>query len=161
MPAIERIAASTGRRKSLHMTQDVLSPGLRPTQPRMGVILVIDDEPAFCDVVCEILDAMGYQAHHAFNANQALALLTRVKPDLILTDVMMPDMDGLSFVRHLRSQADWHSTPIVIISAKTTPEDHHLALESGADVFLPKPFSYKDLERTISDILRSPPHASA
>ena len=120
-----------------------------------ALILVVDDERAFCDVVCEILEAIGYQARYALNATQALELLPQSVPDLILTDVMMPDMDGLTFVRHLRQHPQWASIPIVIISAKATPDDRHNALESGADDFLAKPFSSYDLEALIEDILHT------
>lgn len=120
-------------------------------------VLVVDDEPAFCDVVCEILEAIGYRAQYALNASEALAMLSRFRPDLILTDVMMPDMDGLSFIRHLRAQDQWRSTPIVIISAKSSIEDRHKALESGANDFLGKPFSAQDLEDLVGRILN---HAS-
>ncbi len=118
-----------------------------------GNVLVVDDEPAFCDVVCEILQAIGYQAQYALNASEALRLLPHFIPDVILTDVMMPDMDGLSFIRHLRAQAQWRSTPIVIISAKSSTEDRHQALESGANDFLAKPFSAQDLEDLVERTL--------
>lgn len=128
------------------------------THNGMGVILVIDDERAFCDVVCEILETIGYVAHHTLNATKALEKLPQIQPDVILTDVMMPDMDGLSFVRHLRQQHQWRSTPVVIISAKATQEDRRLALESGANEFLAKPFSAQDLEVLIADILNHSQH---
>jgi CheY-like chemotaxis protein len=128
------------------------------THHGMGVILVVDDERAFCDVVCEILETIGYVAHHTLNATQALEKLPQIQPDVILTDVMMPDMDGLSFVRHLRQQHQWHSTPVVIISAKATAEDRRLALESGANEFLAKPFTAQDLEVLIADILNHTHH---
>jgi CheY-like chemotaxis protein len=124
----------------------------------LGVILVVDDERAFCDVVCEILETIGYVAHHTLNATQALEKLPQIQPDVILTDVMMPAMDGLSFVRHLRQQDQWGSTPVVIISAKATPEDRRLAFESGANEFLAKPFSAQDLEALIADILNHEQH---
>jgi CheY-like chemotaxis protein len=119
-----------------------------------GVILVIDDERAFCEVVCEILEAIGYTAHAALNAEQGLKLLPEVMPDVILTDVMMPNMDGLSFVRFLRQQTQWAETAIVVISAKVTPDDRLNALESGADEFHAKPFSSYDLEALMKEILQ-------
>jgi CheY-like chemotaxis protein len=124
-----------------------------PLPPSKGVILVVDDERAFCDVVCEILEAIGYLAYFALDAAQALHKLPQVKPDMVLTDVMMPDMDGLSFVRYIREQPSWASTPVVIISAKATQEDRRKALESGANEFLAKPFSSYDLEELIERFL--------
>ena len=118
-----------------------------------NVILVVDDEPAFCDVVCEILQAAGYKAFSALNAALALELLEDIRPNVILSDVMMPDMDGLSFVRHLRQQPQFESIPIVIVSAKATPDDRETALAAGADVFLEKPFSSNDLQTIIETLL--------
>lgn len=117
--------------------------------PGKGVIFVVDDESAFCDVVCEILEAIGYDSHFALNATEALQMMPQIKPDLILSDVMMPEMDGLSFVRHLRDHAAWQTIPIVVVSAKATAEDRRNALASGASDFLAKPFSSYDLEELI------------
>ena len=86
------------------MTNPPISSAINPANLNRGDILVIDDERAFCDVVCEILEAIGYQARYALNAAQALDHLSQFTPHLVLTDVMMPDMDGLSLVRHLRQQ---------------------------------------------------------
>ena len=119
-----------------------------------GVIFVVDDEQSFCHVVCEILEAIGYDPHYALDATEALGMLPQVKPDLILSDVMMPDMDGLSFVRHLREQPSWNAVPVVIVSAKATAEDRRNALESGASDFLAKPFSSHDLEELIGRYLQ-------
>jgi len=135
------------------MTGENLLQSIASMGSHKGSVLVVDDEPAFCDVVCEILEAMGYQARFALNASEALVMLSFYSPDVILTDVMMPDIDGLSFIRHLRSQAQWRSTPVVIISAKSSQEDRRQALESGANDFLGKPFSAQDLEDLVERIL--------
>ena len=119
-----------------------------------GVIFVVDDESAFCDVVCEILEAIGYDPHYALNAAEALQMLPQVNPDLILSDVMMPEMDGLSFVRHLRDHEAWKAIPVIIVSAKATPDDRLNALDSGASDFLAKPFSSYDLEELIERNLK-------
>jgi CheY-like chemotaxis protein len=137
------------------MTSHSHTPAPIRNEASRGVILVVDDERAFCDVVCEILEAIGYKARFALNANQALELLPHLMPQVILTDVMMPDMDGLSFVRHLRKQPHWKTIPIVIISAKATPDDRQNAFASGANAFLPKPFSANDLETLMEDIFQT------
>jgi CheY-like chemotaxis protein len=120
-----------------------------------GTVLVVDDEQAFCDVMCEILEASGYDPHYTLTAAEALQWLRRFDPDIILSDVMMPDMDGLSFVSHLRVQPKWAHIPIIIVSAKTSSEDRRRALEVGATEFLAKPFSAKDLENFIDDAIGS------
>jgi two-component system phosphate regulon response regulator PhoB len=118
-------------------------------------ILVIDDEESFCDVVCEILDSLGYKTRQAYDAHQANALLQEITPDLILTDVMMPELDGLTFLRQLRSDPTWSKTPIIIVSAKATKDDREAAMEAGADGYLIKPFSSLELEELITHTLSS------
>ncbi len=118
-------------------------------------ILVIDDEEAFCVVVCEILDSLGYNTRQAYDAHQATALLQEITPDLILTDVMMPELDGLTFIRQLRSDPTWSEIPIIIVSAKATKEDREAAKEAGADGYLIKPFSSLELEELITRTLSS------
>jgi len=118
-------------------------------------ILVIDDEEAFCDVVCEILDSLGYKTRQAYDAHQANALLQEITPDLILTDVMMPELDGLTFLRQLRSDPTWSKTPIIIVSAKATKDDREAAKEAGANGYLIKPFSTLELEELITHTLSS------
>jgi CheY-like chemotaxis protein len=113
--------------------------------PAGPAVLVVDDEPAFCTVVCEILRTYGFTAYPALNARQAITLLGELTPDLILTDVMMPDVDGLSMIRRLRSHPELSEIPTIVLSAKSEPEDLHAAFEAGADACLPKPFSAQEL----------------
>lgn len=116
-------------------------------------ILVVDDEPAFCTVVCEILRVYGYVAHPANSARQAMELLEGITPDLILADVMMPEVDGLTLLRELRSKSGWKNIPAIVISAKCDPDDFSAALAAGANACLAKPFSASELRETVERIL--------
>jgi DNA-binding response OmpR family regulator len=116
-------------------------------------ILVIDDEQSFCEVVAEILINDGYNVHKAFSAAQAEQILVEVEPELIILDIMMPDTDGLTLVRRLRSSTRFVNTPIIISSAKYLQEDKTAAIESGANAFLSKPFSASDLRTTIQELI--------
>jgi DNA-binding response OmpR family regulator len=118
-------------------------------------ILVIDDEQSFCEVVAEILINDGYDVHKAFSAEQAERILEEVQPGLIILDIMMPDTDGLTLVRRLRASSRFSDTPIVVSSAKYLQEDKTAAIESGANVFLSKPFSASDLRATIHELLNT------
>ena len=111
-----------------------------------GTILVIDDEPALRSVLCTMLEVFGFSVVEAGSATFALKLLEEIKPDLILTDVMMPDMDGLTLIRRLRETPAWSEIPALVISAKTTPDDRMAAELAGASGFLAKPFSAADLK---------------
>ncbi len=116
-------------------------------------ILVIDDETSFGSVVGEILRLEGYEVVVAHNAQQAFAALRAETPALILTDVMMPDMDGLSLIRRLRSRRAWSKIPTVVLSAKGAPQDIDAAKQAGADAYLPKPFSVQQLREVIRPYL--------
>jgi len=124
---------------------------IEPTVPIS--ILVVDDEPAFCTVVCEILRVYGYVAHPANSAKQAMELLEGITPDLILADVMMPEIDGLTLLRELRSKSGWKAIPAIVISAKCDPEDFTDAFDAGANGCLAKPFSASELREIVERVL--------
>jgi len=112
-------------------------------------ILIIDDEIAFCTVLREILSPRGYDVRTAHRASEALHILKSFTPDVILTDIMMPELDGLSLVRQIRDLPRFAETPIVVVSAKSMQEDHEEALQAGANELLSKPFTSQELLLTI------------
>lgn len=112
-------------------------------------VLVVDDEPTFCVVMGDILHALGCDVVFAHSAGDALRTLETLEPDLVLTDVMMPDVDGLSLLRRLRAEPAWSHLPTIVVSAKAMQEDAIAARSAGADGWLPKPFSIKDLRAAI------------
>ena len=118
-----------------------------------GVILVVDDERVFCTVMCDILDTIGYPSGVAFSAAEALTFVEKTTPILILTDIMMPDVDGLTLINKLRSLENTASIPIIVVSAKATSADRSAAMLSGADGFLAKPFSTKVLRDALRPFL--------
>ena len=116
-------------------------------------VMVVDDEPDFCTVVSELLGIADVQVHQAHNAGEAISLLEQATPDVILTDVMMPGMDGLDFVRLVRSDPELRAIPTIVVSARVRPEDRDAALLAGADGFLAKPFTWRQLMRTLDPYL--------
>ena len=121
-------------------------------------ILVIDDEKPFCEVVAEILLNDGHTVQKAFSASQALSILESFEPTLIILDIMMPDIDGLTMVRRLRALPRFAHLPIIVSSAKFQDEDRREALEAGANHFLTKPFSAQELRNSIQDTLGNGRH---
>jgi CheY-like chemotaxis protein len=109
------------------------------------VILIVDDERPYVDLLGELLEKYGLEAQTAYDAGDALFRLRAKKPDLILMDLKMPQMDGISLIDRLRSNRKWQKIPIIVVSAKTGREDQKAALDAGANRFLTKPFSSKDL----------------
>jgi DNA-binding response OmpR family regulator len=124
------------------------------------IIVVIDDEQSFCDVVGEILRSFGYEVFTAYSVEGAIPILERCDPTAIILDIMMPGIDGLTFIQHLRSRPRYAHLPIIISSAKYTAKDQGSALDAGADLFLPKPFSAGDLKQAINTVLNQESIAS-
>lgn len=121
------------------------------TQPQS--ILVVDDEPSFSAVLSEILRSFGYLVNQANSVSHAIAILEEEIPDLILTDVMMPGIDGLSFVRRIQSDSLLSSIPTIVVSAKHQPSDIEAGELAGADAYLVKPFSAIELREAVQALL--------
>ena len=120
---------------------------------RPYIIVVVDDEPDFCAVVSELLRSQNMVVHKAFSATEALSLMTVVQPDLVLTDVMMPEINGLELIRRLRADPLLGQVPTVVVSALVKREERQAAMDAGADAFIPKPFSVRELRETVAAYL--------
>jgi adenylate cyclase len=118
-------------------------------------ILVVDDNVALCGIVCEILDAQGYTTSKALSADEAMRILKTTTPNLILTDLMMPDVSGMTLISRLRLEPSLSSVPIIVLSAKAAKEDREAAHRAGANAFLVKPFSNHELRDLINRFLPS------
>jgi CheY-like chemotaxis protein len=116
-------------------------------------ILIVDDETAYCEVLAEILESSGYRVFTAARAKEALDVLEAHPIDLIMTDVMMPEIDGLTFIRLIRESQKYAHIPVLVVSAKLGYEDQADAVGAGANGFLAKPFTTNELEGTIQNQL--------
>ncbi|MHB1004473.1 MAG: response regulator transcription factor [Chloroflexota bacterium] len=114
-------------------------------------VLVIDDEPEILRAVRMNLSRHGYHVDTAANGRQALDSLQRRRPDLILLDLGLPDMDGVEVIRAVRAQGN---TPIIVLSVRDAERDKIGALDIGADDYLTKPFSVEELRARIRVALR-------
>ena len=117
-------------------------------------ILVVDDNPANVDILRERLTANGYRVVTGADGEQALALVREHKPDLILLDVMMPKLDGIEVCRRLRADRSLPFTPIVLVTAKSDPQDVVAGLEAGGDEYLTKPVDTISLAARVHSMLR-------
>ncbi len=118
------------------------------------VVLVVDDEPANFDVIEILLFKEGYELHHQDNGADAIASLTTINPDLILLDVMMPDIDGIEVCQQLKNDYQWQHIPIIIVTALSDKEDLARCLDAGADDFISKPINSTELRARVRSMLR-------
>jgi len=114
-------------------------------------ILVVDDEKHIRDMVKAYLTGEGFQVMTAKNGREALFIARQEKPDLILLDIMMPEMNGYDFVRFFTRESD---IPIIMVTAKLDANDKVLGLELGADDYITKPFNMRELTARIRAVLR-------
>lgn len=119
------------------------------TQPR---ILLVDDDEAIIVTLTTFLKLSGFDVEVATSGEQALELLAKASPDLIVMDVLMPGMDGRATLRHLRRQGNW--TPVILLTRISGTAERIMALEEGADDYLNKPFDPQELVVRIRAILR-------
>ncbi len=114
-------------------------------------ILIVDDEPQIVEICRDYLKAAGYDTVTASNGVQGLSLARREKPDLIVLDLMLPEMDGLDVCRTIRRESD---VPIIMLTARVEETDKLIGLELGADDYITKPFSPRELVARIRVVLR-------
>jgi two-component system, OmpR family, KDP operon response regulator KdpE len=118
-------------------------------------ILIVDDERAIRRFLRAALTSHGYQIFEAENGQMALAAAAENRPDVVILDLGLPDMDGVEVTRQLR---EWYQAPIVILSVRDQENDKIAALDAGADDYLTKPFGVGELMARIRVILRRSTH---
>ena len=119
--------------------------------PMMKTILVVDDKTSVRTLVRDYLREQGFYVMEADNGQTALYAARQDKPDLILLDIMMPEMNGYEFMRSYRKESD---TPIIMLTAKLEESDKVIGLELGADDYITKPFGMRELVARINTVLR-------
>jgi len=125
-----------------------------PTSDRVRRILVVDDEQDIAELLDFNLKKQGYATVVARNGREAIAEIKRQKPDLVILDVMMPELSGIEVLGRLRAQPETATLPVIMLTAKSEEIDELVGLSLGADDYIPKPFSLKILVARVEAILR-------
>ena len=116
---------------------------------------IVDDEPNIVAAVEFLLQRSGYDVYVARNGDEALELVESCKPDLVLLDVMMPARSGYAVCKQIRENADWRHIKIIMLSAKGRDAEVSKGLAVGADLYVTKPFSTRDLMDKIGALLEA------
>ncbi|MBE7435905.1 MAG: response regulator transcription factor [Anaerolineales bacterium] len=114
-------------------------------------ILIVDDERRMVSLLQSYLEQEGYRVATAYNGREALEVARRENPDLVVLDVMMPEMNGYDFMRARRAESD---TPIIMLTARVEDDDKVIGLELGADDYVTKPFKPRELMARVRSVLR-------
>ena len=119
----------------------------------MARILAVDDSPSMRQMVSIALAGAGYEVEQACDGVEALALAQRSRFDLVITDVNMPNMDGITLVRELRGKANYKFVPLLVLTTEATQERKQQGKAAGATGWLVKPFNPERLLATIAKVL--------
>lgn len=119
-------------------------------------VLVVDDEPNIVLSFEFLLKQVGYDVRVARDGEQALAAIAEYKPGLVLLDVMMPKRDGYDVCRTIRANPDWADIRVIMLTARGREVDRERGMEAGADEYITKPFSTRDVVEKVRHFLGAP-----
>jgi len=119
-----------------------------------GCILVVDDEPAICDMIRTCLELAGFRVKLSANGHLAHQMIVNERPDLVIADWMMPMMSGIELTRRLKRDELTADIPVIMLTARADEDDRISGLDSGADDYILKPFSTRELVARIRAVLR-------
>lgn len=117
-------------------------------------ILIVDDEPSIRDMIKVALELVGFECIEAASAIEAMPLIVDERPDLVLLDWMMPEVSGIDLLRRLRRDQGTQEIPVILLTAKADEQNTVQALDAGADDYITKPFSARELTSRIKSVLR-------
>lgn len=117
-------------------------------------VMIIEDEPDAAELFAEMICVSGFRVIKTYTSTPALTLSAQEKPDLILQDIMMPDVSGIEVLRYMRREPDLKKIPVIVVSAKSMPSDVRDGLEAGASIYLTKPVGYIELKNAVDRVIQ-------
>jgi DNA-binding response OmpR family regulator len=126
-----------------------------------GTILIVEDEPALRRFMTQLLMREGYDVQVAEDGLQALSLAEETTPDLVVLDLMLPELDGFDVCRRLRARPETARVPILVVTARGTHESRERSFEAGADDFILKPYDPRELIALIGKRIRENPRSES
>jgi DNA-binding response OmpR family regulator len=115
-------------------------------------VMIIEDEPDAAEMFAEMMRVNGFRVIKMFSSAPAIPIIAQEKPDLIILDIMMPDISGLEVLRYIRREPTLAPVPIIVVSAKSMPGDIKTGLEAGASAYLTKPVGFLDLKHAVENL---------
>jgi CheY-like chemotaxis protein len=123
-------------------------------------VLIIEDEEDAAELFAEMMRVSGFQVFKTSSSRPAIELMTANKPDVVILDIMMPEISGMDILRRMRNDPELSRIPVVVVSAKSMPTDIKNGMEAGAFVYLTKPVGFLELkdavERAVADPTKRP-----
>jgi len=123
------------------------------TEPKK--IVIVEDEPDTAEMFAEMMRLSGHHVLKSYGGTPAIALISHELPDVVVLDVMMPDLSGLEVLRYIRRDPRLEQIPVIVVSAKSLPSDIKSGLDAGANVYLTKPVAFQDLNTAVRQVIES------
>ena len=117
-------------------------------------VMIIEDEPEAAELFGEMMRVNGFRVLKMFSSAPAIPMIVQEKPDVIILDVMMPDISGLEVLRYMRREPNLSTIPVIVVSAKSMPGDIKIGLEAGASMYLTKPVGFLELKQAVEKVLQ-------
>ncbi|MCX6068555.1 MAG: response regulator [Chloroflexi bacterium] len=116
-------------------------------------VIVVEDEVDAAEMFAEMMRINGFRVVKTYSSGPAIGLISREMPDLVILDVMMPDISGLEVLRFMRREPQLEKIPVIVISAKSMPSDIKIGMDAGASAYLTKPVGFLDLKNTLKKVI--------
>ena len=118
----------------------------------LNTVVIVEDEPDAAEMFAEMMRVSGYRVIKNNKSTSAIETISSEKPDVVILDVMMPDISGLDILRTTRESLDLANIPVILVSAKSMPSDIKVGMEAGASHYLTKPVSFLDLKNAVNNL---------
>jgi len=118
-------------------------------------VLIVEDEEDAAELFAEMMRVSGFRVRTTSKSKPAISMMNEDKPDLVLLDIMMPDVSGLDILREMRQDANLSDIPVILVTAKSMPADIKNGMEAGASTYLTKPVGFQELKDAVERTLGS------
>jgi CheY-like chemotaxis protein len=116
-------------------------------------VIVVEDEADAAEMFAEMMRVNGFRVVKSFSSGPAINIIATEMPDVVILDVMMPDISGLEVLKYMRSEPQLANIPVIVISAKSMPSDIKTGMDAGASVYLTKPVGFLELKQAVEKVL--------
>ena len=117
-------------------------------------VIVVEDEPDAAELFAEMMRVSGFRVLKTYSSTPAISMIAQEQPDVVILDIMMPDISGLEVLRFMRREQQLMDIPVIVVSARSMPSDIKEGLEAGATIYLTKPVGYLDLKKAVDEVMQ-------
>lgn len=116
-------------------------------------VIIVEDEPDAAEMFAEMMRVTGYKVIKVYSSTPAIGVISAEKPDIVILDIMMPDISGLEVLRYIRRDPATAKLPVILVTAKSMPSDIQIGMDAGASHYLTKPVSFLDLKEAVESLV--------